>query len=125
MNRTLIKGKLLPSNPALSVARANLYRDMIANRMRGTILWDSNWDTTGIDFTRSAPVLKGRDDALGFITTLNNVMKGDAATELGLNGAFTVIIETNDEPLVFRITVQNSKVSYKEAQYGWAEEVTV
>lgn len=125
MNRTLIKGKLLPSNPALSVARANLYRDMIANHMRGTILWDSNWDTTGIDFTRSAPVLKGRDDALGFITTLNNVMKGDAATELGLNGAFTVIIETNDEPLVFRITVQNSKVSYKEAQYGWAEEVAV
>ena len=125
MNRTLIKGTLLPSNPTASVARANLYRDMVENRMRGTILWDSKWDTTGIDFNRSTPALKGRDDALNFIATLNNVMKGDAATELGLNGAFTVIIETNEEPLIFRITVQNSKVTYKEAEYGWAEEVTV
>lgn len=125
MKRTLIRGRLLPANTeALKDPNLgpNLFRDMSRNYLRNLIVWDRNWGENGIEFNRSSPALKGREDALTFISNLDKVMKQSPAKTLNLSGEFRVTIETETEPYNFRVYVENGKVSYQEAAYIWDEK---
>jgi hypothetical protein len=127
MNRKLIRGKLFVKNPkALNDPNIGhtLFRDMSRHYLRNLIVWDRNWGENGIEFNRNSPVLKRREDALTFISNLQEVMKLPAATELKLTGEFIVTIETNAEPHNFRVYVENGKVSYQEASYVWSEKTS-
>lgn len=125
MKRKLIRGRLFPANTeALNDPNLgpNLFRDMSKNYLRSLIIWDRNWAENGIEFNRNSPALKGREDALTFISNLDKVMKQPSAKALNLSGEFTVTIETDTEPHNFRVYVENGKVSYQEASYVWNEK---
>lgn len=126
MKRKLIRGKLFPTKTeALNDPniRHDLFRDMSKNYLRSLIIWDQNWDKNGIEFNRNSPVLKGREDALTFISNLDKVMKQPPAIALNLSGEFRVTIETDTEPYNFRVYVENGKVSYQEASYVWNDKI--
>lgn len=125
MKRKLIRGRLFPANTeALNDPNVgpNLFRDMSKNYLRNLIVWDRNWAENGIEFNRNSPALKGREDALTFISNLDKVMKQPSAKALNLSGEFTVTIETDTEPHNFRVYVENGEVSYQEASYVWNEK---
>lgn len=125
MKRKLIRGRLFPANTeALNDPNVgpNLFRDMSKNYLRSLIIWDRNWAENGIEFNRNSPALKGREDAITFISNLDKVMKQPSAKALNLSGEFTVTIETDTEPHNFRVYVENGKVSSQEASYVWNEK---
>lgn len=122
MKRKLIRGKLFPANTeALKDPNLghNLFRDMSRNYLRNLIVWDRNWAENGIEFNRNSPVLKGREDALTFISNLSKVLQQAPAKNLNLSGEFRITIETETEPYSFRVYVENGEVSYQEATYVW------
>lgn len=126
MKRKLIRGKLFPTKTeALNDPNIqhDLFRDMSKNYLRSLIIWDQNWDKNGIEFNRNSPVLKGREDALTFISNLDKVMNQPPAIALNLNGEFRVTIETDTEPYNFRVYVENGKVAYQEASYIWNDKI--
>lgn len=125
MKRKFIRGRLFPANTeALNDPNLgpNLFRDMSKNYLRNLIVWDRNWAENGIEFNRNSPALKGREDAITFISNLDKVMKQPSAKALNLSGEFTVTIETDTEPHNFRVYVENGEVSYQEASYVWNEK---
>lgn len=122
MHRKLIRGKLVIKNPkALKDPNLgpNLFRDMSRYDIRKLVIWDRNWPENGLEFNRNFPVLKGREDALTFISDLDKVLKQPSAIALQLSGEFKITIETDTEPHNFRVYVENGKVSYQEASYIW------
>lgn len=123
-----IEGTLTPSNKSKAadpVIRRNLYNILRENRIREIVVWGTKWEEDGIEFKRSYSVHSGRNDAFKFITALDAVMKSESAKALKLNGRITITLETKEEPIVFRVTVKEGKMSYQEAGYVWSEGMTV
>lgn len=128
MNHKVIQGTLIPSNTEAATShlvRNALYRVMRQHQLRQIVLWDSKWDEKGIQFKRSSPVHRGRDDAMEFITALDKVMQTEPAIELCLSGEISLVLQTKEAPIVFRVIVRKGKVSYQEAKYDWSKETTI
>lgn len=123
-----VKGSLAPMNPEALQGNTG-YRittEMIRNRLVSTLLSPNEsmaqWDSGTITCDTHSETLGGRPAAMDFITRLHNVVTAPGIKQLGLQGEITVTVEGVKEPVVFRVTVENSNVFYKEAKLVWEDE---
>lgn len=123
MHHKLIKGILTPSNAEAaetSNIRNQFYRDMTEHHISNLVLrWGGDWHDEGLEFDRSTPVLKTDKDGVAFIRALSKALKQEAGTVLKFNGELRVTVETDADPINYRIYVQDSKVYYQKASYVW------
>lgn len=123
-----IRGTLTPSNAEASKVswnRQSLYNAFIEHELEELVTNESSrWDEDTLQINSSAPIrIHDHHDIISFIRKLDDVMKTDIAVELCIHGSFTVIADTGKEPLVFKVKVTESSVSYQEASYLWSENM--
>lgn len=123
-----VKGSLSPANPEM-VTGSTAHRmttEMIRHRLVSTLLNPNEsmakWDKGTVECDTHSETLGGRPAAMDFITRLHNVVTAPGIKQLGLQGEITVTVEGVKEPVVFRVTVENSNVFYKEAKLVWEDE---
>jgi hypothetical protein len=125
----LIKGFLHASNAdaaETSSIRKQFYRDMSQHRLSYLVLrWGGLWHEEGLEINRTTPVVRADEDGVAFIKALNEVFKLPAAKALNFNGEIRITVETDTDPIIYRIHVEDGKISYQKASYLWDELVPV
>lgn len=124
-----VQGSLSPANPEniLGNTGYRITTEMIRNRLVATLLNPNEsmakWDKGTIECdTRTETNGGGRPAAMDFITRLHNVVTAPGIKQLGLQGEITVTVEGVKQPVVFRVTVENSNVFHNEAKLVWEDE---
>jgi hypothetical protein len=140
MLRKIIRGELHASNPkneqsnwhwqeVLHGLSFNSHLTSVINHDREWFGSDSKgvkWDeNSGAAFNSSSPAWNERSDFINFINALKELMETEEAVTLGLEGSFEIVMDTEKLPLIFRVKIEDNKVSYQEASHIiWAESVT-
>jgi hypothetical protein len=57
-----------------------------------------------------------------FIAALKRVIQTAGVEELGLEGSLMITVDSDESPLVVRVTVKDNKLFYKKATLTWDEE---
>lgn len=125
-----IRGTLTPTNAEgvkVTWNRQSLYHAFLDNELEALVSHESSkWVETSLHINSSSPIrINDHHDILTFIDRLANLMKTDIATDLCMNGSFTVVADTGNEPLVFKVRVNENHVSYQRASYVWSEDTKV
>ena len=123
-----VKGSIFASDKEAAdnpFVRHRLYYAFKENGLHD-VVFRSTWSDNHITFDSSIPTTGTQDEALEFIHNLRAVMNTEDALLLGLHGRFSLVVESREEPLVFRITVEKGgAVSYQQAAYTWPEATVV
>jgi hypothetical protein len=59
----------------------------------------------------------------GFIEAIEALIETDGLDELGLEGSFMVTVDTDDNPLIVKVTVRDEEIFYQEATLTWESEL--
>ena len=117
----IVRGSLVPSNTGdaatLAFHLGNLETTFKENKLLELTLWNCEWRDGRLVYGNVSPVYDAPKTDINFLHALNRAMQSEAATALNLSGAFTLIVENGQEPVVMRITVNSGEVSYEEASY--------
>lgn len=128
LNNRFVRGKLTANNSkAVSdfQCQYNLYRVFAENQMRRFVYMDSRWDDNCIMFDHKTNLGGTHEGGLEFIRTLSAILKSNEAAKFGFTGSFTVVIQTFEEPIVFRINVENQNITYQELTASWTEPTAI
>lgn len=119
----VITGKLTPSKSDPETLRHRLLK--FEHELEDSSLWEltaqrSEWRKNHLAYHVSSIAYDPDNLVSKFVAALTRVMETEAATELGLSGYFTLLIETDDVfPVVVRVVVEEGKVSYEQAELVW------
>lgn len=123
MRNMHIQGTLTGTVPdAVTVRTGSRIYDAVQATASWSATLPANWEKGIIEFDKTTYADGGDNSPLDFINRLNDMMWRVGVTELGLKGEISVII-TGEEPVVFRVIVENSEVTYQKASLSWNEPV--
>lgn len=125
MNMKRIKGILVPSNPeaVTEKTRRNL---LVAVREGGLsgLVQSGAFNQGSLEINSCTVTAGGHYAVFNFIGDLDKVILTEGVAELGLEGTFMLSVDTNADPILFRITVRNGEISYQQADFVWPESIT-
>lgn len=84
---------------------------------------DNNWNQGIITFNSITLPLGGRRVGLGIVSMLSDFIKAEGVKELNLVGKLTIVTETNNEPAVLRVTIEQGKLRYQQSILQWEPEL--
>lgn len=120
-----IKGTLVPTNPeaVTEKTRRNL---LIAVRDHGLsgFVQSEAFNQGSIDIYSSTVTAGGHYTVFNFIGALDKVILTEGVAELGLEGTLMLSVDTDADPILFRITVRDGEISYQQASFVWPESIT-
>lgn len=120
-----IKGTLVPSNPeaVTEKTRRNL---LVAVRDQGIsgFVQSGAFNQGSIEINSCTVTAGGHYAVFNFIGDLDKVILTEGVAELGLEGTLMLSVDTDADPIVFRLTVRDGEISYQQANYVWSESLT-
>jgi hypothetical protein len=121
----LVTGKLFPSKLNPVTLHENLRK--LEYEFEESPLWqltlqNAVWQTDHIAYRFAAPAYDSENVVSYFVSALTRIMQSEPATNLGLRGQFILTVETDEGPVVTRVTVKDGEVSYEQAELIWPSE---
>lgn len=84
---------------------------------------EDKWSQGIITFNSVTLPLGGRRVGLGIVSMLSDFIRAEGVKELSLAGKLTIITETNNEPAMIRVTVEDGKLRYQQSVLQWEPEL--
>lgn len=119
-----IVGMLIPTVPPVfgEPTTLRIYEALMSAELHGVI---SYWPNGHMELNKTAYIEDNVKSApLGFIQRLNDMLGSEGVSELKLKGEIS-LLETGENSNVFRILVEDGKVSYQKSALTWEERVTL
>jgi hypothetical protein len=117
-----INGSLVETRGVTPRTNRRIY-DAVVETGVSPFVSTQGWDQGVMKFDHTSAVPEQGDTALDFIKRLNDMMWRVGITELGLKGQIVVTVN-GEETTVYRVLVEDSKLSYRKAVLAWEPPVT-
>lgn len=126
-NIKYIKGTLAPSTPIsiTSQTSGNIRRAVDKTGFFETRRAMQKWNQGIITFNSVSKVCGGIDSIMDFIQTLNFFITLRGVEELYLEGTIDLVMDGEDAPGMFKVTVQDGRVFYQHAANILSKEILI
>lgn len=86
---------------------------------------EDKWTQGIITFNNITLPLGGRRGrvGLGIVSMLSDFIRAEGVKELNLTGKLTIVTETDNEPSMIRVTIENGKLRYQQSILQWEPEL--
>ena len=119
-----VEGILHPTNHA--AITTDTRSDMAeAVSHSGLLLWANDaglWAHGIVSINTYIQTSGGQKVALEFLSNIRSLIHAEGIEPLGLTGALVVTVESDAEPINFRVTVKNGEILYQQGTLVWEKE---